>query len=567
MLGAANSGGRPQPARTSRVVLLGALVVASLLVAGLRTPLLGATSNLVEEGGLQGKDKQPLTGEFIPANAVAAAAVRVPDLLRLLQSDELRALADNDPGLKPLGISIKDLDEFKIGLLDLNQGPGGPTVQTCVRSLKPFDWLKAMQKRDPVLQEAEFSGVKYLTTRQPAGRGRDFSYFMPDERTLIGAPEARIRELIQNGGKGARPVWAESWDTVSNGPIVGILNVEVIGKYLDTDQSVMSGAVMMAFAPLWQNTRVFVAGVSMDKTLTVHAIAETPSNEAGKKVAKNLQAVATLGENFLDGFAKLSNQMPGPAAERAAVGQIHVIGKELFERLEIKEQGSFVDLQTQSEKFGPKAIATLILPAILKMRQEAERSVSTNNLKQIALAMNNYESTYGHFPQAVVVMGPDGKTPHSWRVELLPYLEQNELFKAYKMDEPWDSPNNKKVLEKMPNVFNADSNQPSTMSSYYVLSGKETAFPGEKGIPITHITDGTSNTIMAVEAKRDIPWTKPEDLAYDAKKALPKFGGYFPDGFNVALCDGSVRFLNNTVAERVLRALITASGGEVIPNF
>ena len=249
MLRAANSGGRPQPARTSRVVLLGALVVASLLAAGLRTPLLGKTPKLVEEGGLQGKDKQPLTGEFIPANAVAAAAVRIPDLLRLLQSDELRALADNDPGLKPLGISIKDLDEFKIGLLDLNQGPGGPTVQTCVRSLKPFDWLKAMQKRDPVLQEAEFGGVKYLTTRQPAGRGRDFSYFMPDERTLIGAPEARIRELIQNGGKGARPVWAESWDTVSNGPIVGILNVEVIGKYLDTDQSVMSGAVMMAFAP------------------------------------------------------------------------------------------------------------------------------------------------------------------------------------------------------------------------------------------------------------------------------------------------------------------------------
>ena len=194
----------------------------------------------------------------------------------------------------------------------------------------------------------------------------------------------------------------------------------------------------------------------MDKTLTVHAIAETPSNEAGKKVAKNLQAVATLGENFLDGFAKLSNQMPGPAAERAAVGQIHVIGKELFERLEIKEQGSFVDLQTQSEKFGPKTVATIILPAILKMRQEAERSVSTNNLKQIALAMHNYESTYGHFP-AAVVMGPDGKTPHSWRVEILPYLEQNELFKAYKMDEPWDSPNNKKVLEKMPNVFQCES--------------------------------------------------------------------------------------------------------------
>ena len=57
---------------------------------------------------------------------MAAVAVRVPDLLRLLRSDELRALADDLPPLKRLGISIKDLDEIKIGVLDLNQGPGGP---------------------------------------------------------------------------------------------------------------------------------------------------------------------------------------------------------------------------------------------------------------------------------------------------------------------------------------------------------------------------------------------------------------------------------------------------------
>jgi hypothetical protein len=180
--------------------------------------------------------------------------------------------------------------------------------------------------------------------------------------------------------------------------------------------------------------------------------------------------------------------------------------------------------------------------------------------------MHNYHSTFNHFPAAVII-GPDGKTPHSWRVEILPYIEQIELYKAYKMDEPWDSPNNKKVLAKMPRVFSATPNQPSTVSSYYVLSGKETAFPGEQAIRIADITDGTSNTILAVESKRDIPWTKPEDLEYDPKKPLPKFGGFYPEGFNAALCDGSVRFLSNAIAEQVMRALITRSGGEVIPAF
>jgi hypothetical protein len=566
MLRAVNSTGRPRPALTIQVFLLGALAGTALFSAGLQAPLIGATSNLVEEGSLQSKDRQPLTGEFLPANAVAAAAVRVPDLLRLMPGDEGRASIDDLPQLKRLGISIKDLDEFKIGVLDLNQGPGEPVVQICVRSLKPFEWLKALHKAQPSSRETEFAGVKYLVTTPRGGRERQLSYFMPDERTLVGAPDARIRELIQKGGKDVRPTWAENWDNVSNNPLVGMINAEVLRKFLDADRGARQDVLMMALAPLWQDTQVFVAGVSLDKTLTVQAVAETPSNEAGMKVARNLRAVATLGENFLVGFAKLAEQMQRPPAERAAVAQILAIVKELVGRLEIKEQGNLVELRTQSEKFGPKTVATLVLPVLLKMREEAERAVSTNNLKRIALAMHNYESSYGRFP-AAVIMGPDGKTPHSWRVEILPYLEQNQLFHAYKMNEPWDSPNNKKVLEKMPDVFNATPNQPSTMSSYYVLTGKETAFPGEKGLRFTHITDGTSNTLLAVEAKCDIPWTKPEDLAYDAKKPLPKFGGYFQDGFNAALCDGSVRFLKNTVAERVMRALITASGGEVIPNF
>ncbi len=177
--------------------------------------------------------------------------------------------------------------------------------------------------------------------------------------------------------------------------------------------------------------------------------------------------------------------------------------------------------------------------------------------------MHNYHSTYGHFPPAVV-LGPDGKTPHSWRIELLPYLEQNQLYQSYKMDEPWDSENNHKILAQMPNVFKADPNAATTASSYYVLTGKDTIFSGKEGTRIQDITDGTSNTIMIVEAKRDIPWTKPVDLEYDAKKPLPKFGGYFSEGFNAAMADGSVRFISNNIAEQTLRALITKAGGEVI---
>jgi hypothetical protein len=182
------------------------------------------------------------------------------------------------------------------------------------------------------------------------------------------------------------------------------------------------------------------------------------------------------------------------------------------------------------------------------------------------LALHNYHDVYGHFPPPVV-MGPDGKTPHSWRIEILPYVEQQALYQQYKMDEPWDSDNNKKVLAQWPPVFR-DPAAPgdSRETCYFALVGPATAFGSKdsKGTKFLEITDGTSNTIAIVEAKLPVPWTKPQDIDYDAEKAMPKFGGWHPGGFWVGMCDGSVRFLNNTVDQQQLRAMITKAGGELV---
>jgi prepilin-type processing-associated H-X9-DG protein len=197
-------------------------------------------------------------------------------------------------------------------------------------------------------------------------------------------------------------------------------------------------------------------------------------------------------------------------------------------------------------------------------REAAYRARSTTNLKRIGLAMHNYHDVHGHFPPAVV-MGPDGKTRHSWRVELLPFIEDGgqQLYSWYKLDEPWDSENNKRVLEKMPDVFRDPADHSGSFySSYYVLTGKGTAFDGLNGVRVRDFRDGTANTLMAVEAKRDIPWTKPEDIPYDRDKELPKFGGFrTDDGFNMLFCDGSVRFIMNSIDKELLKQLIERNDG------
>ena len=165
--------------------------------------------------------------------------------------------------------------------------------------------------------------------------------------------------------------------------------------------------------------------------------------------------------------------------------------------------------------------------------------------------MHNYHDAHRHFPPAVV-MGPDGKTPHSWRVELLPYLDAKALYDRYRMNEPWDSPDNQKILAEMPAAFRSRFDDPkSTNSAYFVLVGPGTIFEGTEGIRIREITDGTSNTIMIVEAKRNIPWTKPEDIPFDPEKPLPELGGYIDGKFGTTFADGSYRLIDKERQGRI----------------
>jgi hypothetical protein len=181
--------------------------------------------------------------------------------------------------------------------------------------------------------------------------------------------------------------------------------------------------------------------------------------------------------------------------------------------------------------------------------------------------MHNYHDVHRKFPSPVVI-GEDGKTPHSWRVAILPFVDELELYNQYRFDEPWDSEHNKKLAEQIPKVYRHPKDKSdSTNASYFALVGSKTLMgDGKRATWIGDITDGTSNTLMIVEAKRDIPWTKPEDIAYpeDRAKAVPELGGWFKDGFLTVMGDGAALFISSNTAKDVLQNMIERNDGNPI---
>ncbi len=217
----------------------------------------------------------------------------------------------------------------------------------------------------------------------------------------------------------------------------------------------------------------------------------------------------------------------------------------------------------------PVAVA-LLLPAVQSARQAARRAQSANNLKQIALAMHNYHDTYKNFPAAYSV-GKDGKPLLSWRVHILPFIEQNELYKQFHLDEPWDSEHNKTLIAKMPMVYRSPAVplEPGK-TTYLTVRGERTIFPGGKPMGMQHITDGTSNTIMTVEAnpQRAVIWTRPDDFEPDPQDPMKGLLGVWPGGFLVGMADGSVQFLPQTMDRKALGFLFDRADGNAvtIPN-
>jgi hypothetical protein len=231
--------------------------------------------------------------------------------------------------------------------------------------------------------------------------------------------------------------------------------------------------------------------------------------------------------------------------------------------LEPKVEGDHVLLSLDAE-----ATRGVVAPLVRRAVAVARRIEVGEHLKQIVLSLYRYVDDHHSMP-AVATFDKAGKPLLSWRVHLLPYIGQEKLYKEFHLDEPWDSDHNKKLLARMPDVFRGPSRRlrGEGKTVYLAPVGKDTAFTGGAGgrrFP-TEFTDGTSNTILIVQADEAhaVEWTRPEDLKIDLDSPAAGLDGS-SGAYVVGLADGTVHHVKPTISKETLRAAFTANGGEVL---
>ena len=290
--------------------------------------------------------------------------------------------------------------------------------------------------------------------------------------------------------------------------------------------------------------------------------------EAADEVRQILERSIKFGRSQLVAsiFSGIRGEGRMPDAQRAYVTRIanYIVGK-----IRPEQQNDRVVLRVTAEV----PIATtgvlvgLLLPAVQAAREASRRMTASNHLKQIGLAVHNYHAAYKKLPGPI--RDKDGKPLLSWRVAILPFLEEQELYEQFRLDEPWDSDHNIQLVDRIGDVFSDPSLPlPRGKTVFRMMPGEQGGENREEELRFRDITDGLSNTIMCMEvdAKEAVTWSDPQPMKMDSDDPRAKMGRIHPGGCHVLMYDGAVLFLTHSVDQNLFSALLTRAGGEVV-NF
>lgn len=412
------------------------------------------------------------------------------------------------------------------------------------------------------------------------GAGRS-CFLKPAPNMLVLGSEEAIRLAIETGPTGGvSDEFRARALAVRKDPFASVIDMQQVHDLLRSFGENTIRA-LGPIGPLVAETKFATVRLSTDDGIRLTAALEPKSEDAIARLKPAAEAGLTL---LRAQFEMLLAQMDANLEELTArsnppesyVRELQLVNTTLrlavqsLKDLPVVAQGNRVEATTSVSTVLLGRTSGKLAPILRKERKSIVRARRVRNLKQIGVALHNYHDVFGSLPPSAQ-LGRDGKGQHpvSWRVLLLPFVDENEMFEQYRFDEPWDSPHNAKVTTRIPKVYRAFGSTHPTHTSYFGLVGTEdvrTCFHPIRGVRIADIIDGTSNTLMVVETKLPVHWAKPQDIVYDPAQPLPPFGGVAPGGFRFIRADGSVGFIATGAPEQSVRNFITRNDLQIIDS-
>lgn len=436
-------------------------------------------------------------------------------------------------------------------------GPGGAgffglkmDAVVIVQFNRPFD-PKQIEAASPTdLQDVTHKGITYRADF-------DSAYYMPNVTTLLLSPRGDMPTVLDNQG-------------TSN------LVQSAVKKGLDHDFTVLANL---------RDLRNLLQGPAIEADQEVPGLAELPRQleklYVHLDVDEGVKLNATLDCNTEAGPKTIKTAFDrgyGFLGQKIGFVWPDEVNREFGEELgtDLMKLASSIYAETEGEAAGKQfhltlevpASATDLVPKLVKRQQEiAKAMVGINDMKMIGLAVHNYHETFQElpFPNGRSTLPEAEKNKLSWRVHILPYLDEYPLYEKFKLDEAWDSDHNKALLAEMPDVYKLSENAKEGHTQFVLPAGK--GFFGEdlgkRGF--RDVIDGTSNTLMGVTVVPDkaVPWTKPGGFELDPKQAAKILGGH-DQGFLALFGDGRVQPLDPSIDAETLKALLTIAGSEIV---
>jgi hypothetical protein len=536
------------------------IVLAAALISGGSISLFATRAEAQEAGANDRPD-----AARVPFDAVAFLSIKPQSIL---QSDMAAGMPRETMAVaarEQLGIELNEVQ--RIDMIFGMPTPAGIPLGAVVTSAKPIS--------------IEDLSDQVLASRKPMSFGKVKGYPLRAQPNLIIVPldekhllvgmsdyVERMASRVGSGGQLQQLIpQIKSWGDLQL--IVGLDDVRpMLAGSIDGMQANLPPKLVADLRTLVNDVDHIEIRADIRKAVDARIALVSDRADGGPGIAESWNRVMAAGRQMM--LASLESQQDpsmSPAFAAALKSDMARISQTYVEQFALQGSGNRAEIEgTRTDIATTGVLVALLLPAVQSAREAARQAQATNQLRQIGLAMHNYAAEHGGFPPAAIV-DEDGNPLLSWRVALLPYLDQAELYAQFHLDEPWDSEHNAALIEQMPAIYRHPSSPaPPGQTVLLAVVGEGVGLSPDEVTPLEAFGRELSSRILVLQVpEMDATyWTAPEEFDARADEenqisddiatliANPDFK------FQAVFADGSARRLDMSTDDALIQhALFT----------